>query len=92
MQKQETWYVLKGKLVFNWIDTETAKEQTSYLEEGHVVVIPRGLPHRLKALRDSSIMEVSTEHHDHDSYRVIPGYNGADLIGEAKKNEDTDDR
>jgi quercetin dioxygenase-like cupin family protein len=41
------------------------------LQEGDVVYIEKGLPHQLIALSEgATIMEVSTEHFDADSYRV----------------------
>ena len=41
------------------------------LQEGDVVYIEKGLPHQLIALTEgATIMEVSTEHFDEDSYRI----------------------
>jgi quercetin dioxygenase-like cupin family protein len=71
MLKNETWYVQKGKFRFYWIDTESAKKEYIKLNEGDSVYIERGLPHQLIALDDeSTILEVSTEHFDEDSYRI----------------------
>jgi quercetin dioxygenase-like cupin family protein len=71
MLKNETWYVQKGKFRFYWIDTESAKKEYIKLNEGDSVYIERGLPHQLIALNDeSTILEVSTEHFDEDSYRI----------------------
>jgi len=71
--KDETWYVAKGSFNLYWIDTVTAKVMTEILSVGDVIHLPQGQPHQLEALEDSTIFEVSTEHFDHDSYRVIPG-------------------
>ena len=73
MVKQETWFVRVGEFIFNWIDTERGVEHTRSLAPGDVVEIPTGMPHQLHALTDGEIIEVSTEHFDHDSYRIKKG-------------------
>jgi mannose-6-phosphate isomerase-like protein (cupin superfamily) len=71
MIKNETWYVQSGSFEFNWIDTENAVRKTIILKEGDVVYIQRGQPHQLEALEDNStVIEVSTEHFNDDSYRI----------------------
>ena len=71
MLKNETWYVQKGEFQFDWIDTEAAERNYTQLQEGDVVYIDKGLPHQLTALTDNAtIMEVSTQHFDEDSYLV----------------------
>lgn len=71
--KDETWYVAKGKFKLIWIDPADAKQYWMILEVGDVVRNFPGYPHQLEALEDSTIFEVSTQHFDHDSYRVSPG-------------------
>jgi len=73
MKKDETWYVVSGKLECVLIDTETADRQIIGLEKGDVVRLVPGEPHRLTALEDSVIFEISTQHFENDSYRVEPG-------------------
>tara|TARA_Y100001973_G_C5136728_1_gene300727 strand:- start:193 stop:561 length:369 start_codon:yes stop_codon:yes gene_type:complete len=73
MQKDETWYVNQGRIRITWIDTDTAVAHTVILEEGDVWRNKPGEPHQVKALTDSVIFEVSTQHFDEDSYRVMPG-------------------
>ena len=73
MNKDETWYVQKGKFVYRWIDTENADMNESILRKGDVVRQRPGQPHQLMALTDGLIFEVSTHHEDSDSYRVIKG-------------------
>jgi mannose-6-phosphate isomerase-like protein (cupin superfamily) len=69
--KKETWYVQEGGFEFHWIDVETAERKRKIIKEGDSVLIQRGLPHQLIALKDNSIVfEVSTEHFDEDSYRI----------------------
>jgi len=73
MNKDETWYVEKGKFIYRWIDTEIGKQNEDKLSEGDVVRQRPGQPHQIIALTDGRIFEVSTHHEDSDSYRVIPG-------------------
>ncbi len=72
--KKESWYVQEGQFQFDWIDTEKAEQHTDILNVGDSLTIDRGQPHQLTALKPNSIIfEVSTEHFDSDSYRVIKG-------------------
>ena len=71
--KDETWYVDKGEFIYRWIDTETAETHEVKLKEGDVVRQRIGQPHQLMALTDGEVFEVSTEHFDDDSYRVMKG-------------------
>jgi quercetin dioxygenase-like cupin family protein len=74
IQKQETWYVTKGKFLYKYIDTDTADVLEAELNVGDVVTNLRGEPHQLIALEENSVIfEVSTEHIDEDSYRVFKG-------------------
>jgi mannose-6-phosphate isomerase-like protein (cupin superfamily) len=73
MIKQETWYVNKGNFIFDWIDTEKGEKNTMELFIGDVVTIPIGMPHQLHALTDGEIFEISTQHFDSDSYRILKG-------------------
>jgi quercetin dioxygenase-like cupin family protein len=56
-----------------WIDTDTAVTYTELLKAGDVWRNKPGEPHQVKALSDTVIFEVSTQHFDSDSYRVLPG-------------------
>jgi len=71
--KDETWYVNEGSFRYRWIDTDTAVTYEEILVEGDVVRQRQGQPHQLEALKDGVIFEVSTEHFDSDSYRVLKG-------------------
>lgn len=73
LMKDETWFVAKGSLILRWIDTEQGKTHWEKLEQGDVVRNHPGFPHQLEAIEDSTIFEVSTQHFDYDSYRVLPG-------------------
>ena len=71
--KDETWYVNKGEFIYRWIDTETAETIEQKLKVGDVVRQRVGQPHQLIALTDGEVFEVSTQHFDEDSYRVVKG-------------------
>jgi mannose-6-phosphate isomerase-like protein (cupin superfamily) len=71
--KDETWYVQSGTFIYRWIDTQTAQTHEQVLQEGDSVRQYPGQPHQLEALTDGVIYEVSTTHHDDDSYRVWKG-------------------
>ena len=71
--KDETWYVNEGEFIYRWIDTETAETMEQKLKVGDIVRQRVGQPHQLIALTDGTIFEVSTQHFDEDSYRVMKG-------------------
>tara|TARA_B100000900_G_scaffold360828_1_gene333170 strand:+ start:874 stop:1233 length:360 start_codon:yes stop_codon:yes gene_type:complete len=73
MIKDESWYVEEGEFLYRWIDTETAITHEDKLVKGDVVRQRPGQPHQLEALTSGRVFEVSTEHFDSDSYRVIKG-------------------
>jgi len=71
IKKTETWYIQKGKFVFDWINTESAELKREHLCEGDVVHLEKGTPHQLMALEnDCIVLEVGTEHFDDDEYRI----------------------
>ena len=63
----------EGEFLYRSIDTETADVNELKLKEGDVVRQRVGQPHQLFALTDGVVFEVSTEHFDEDSYRVMKG-------------------
>ena len=71
--KHETWYILSGKITVSWIDPENAQKHSQTVGVGEMVDIPRLQTHQVHALEDTRILEVSTEHFEYDSYRVLPG-------------------
>ena len=71
--KDETWFIAEGEFLYRWIDTETADIYEEELKPGDVVRQLPGQPHQLMAHTDGSIIEVSTEHFDDESYRVSKG-------------------
>lgn len=73
IKKRETFYVLVGELVFKYFDLTNAKHMERVILAGNVIEIPRCVPHQVKAIVDSTIIEVSTTHEDSDSYRIGKG-------------------
>lgn len=71
--KAESWYVLEGRFTLKYIDTNDASEHEIELNVGDAIDIHRFVPHQLIAHEAGSIMEVSTEHYESDSYRVRRG-------------------
>lgn len=43
------------------------------LRQGDTFHVPVGMPHQFEGAFDSTILEVSTQHFDDDSYRIIKG-------------------
>jgi mannose-6-phosphate isomerase-like protein (cupin superfamily) len=70
LKKTETWYVLSGELLMDYYDLKSAEKKQMMLSEGIVVDIDPGVVHKLTALADSRIIEVSTQHFEDDSYRI----------------------
>ena len=64
----------KGKFEYKFIDTETAELKSRIVKEGDCIHLMPGQPHQMLALEEgATIFEVSTQHFDSDSYRVLPG-------------------
>jgi mannose-6-phosphate isomerase-like protein (cupin superfamily) len=72
-KKDETWYVLSGKFVVKFIDTNDASLHERILTKGDVWHNPPLLPHQLICLEQGSIIEVSTPDSVEDNYRVLAG-------------------
>lgn len=72
-QKDETWFVLDGKFLVEYIDTFDATIKDSYLNPGDTWHNPPLLPHRIVCIEEGTIIEVSTPDSIEDNYRVIKG-------------------
>jgi len=72
-EKDETWYVLKGKFTVRYIDTGTADIHEKSLTVGDVWHNPPLLPHQLICEAQGTICEVSTQDSVSDNYRVAKG-------------------
>lgn len=72
-EKDETWYVLKGKFVLTYIETENANRFTIMLNEGDIWRNEPMLPHSLFCVEEGSIIEFSTEDKKNDNFRIEVG-------------------
>lgn len=72
-EKDETWYVIEGRFIVKYIDTNTAEIHEKQLSTGDVWHNPPLLPHQLICLEEGLICEVSTPDSVEDNYRVFPG-------------------
>lgn len=73
IEKRETFFVSEGVVELHWFDLTNATPCSKRLGVGQIVDIPRNCPHRIHALENATIIEVSTPHKDSDSYRIAPG-------------------
>lgn len=73
IKKEETWAVIKGKLLLKYYDLTNAEEKQMNLEVGDTVHLKPCIPHKLIAIEESSVFEVSTQHFEEDSYRIRKG-------------------
>ena len=71
--KEETWCVTKGRLKLEYYDLEKADKLDKILEKVYVVHLNPCVPHKLTAVVESSVFEVSTQHFNDDSYRIEKG-------------------
>jgi quercetin dioxygenase-like cupin family protein len=55
------------------MDEKTARSHWITLSRGDSFHIPVGMIHQFSALKDSEIIEISTQHFDEDSYRIEKG-------------------
>lgn len=73
IQKEETWFIYSGKFLMKYIDTTNANILEITLEKGDIITNKIGQPHQLFCIEEGDIFEVSTQHFDSDSYRVMKG-------------------
>jgi mannose-6-phosphate isomerase-like protein (cupin superfamily) len=72
--KTEHFYIQKGSFILRlgWSDFYEKSEER-LINNGLVIEIPVGLRHQMIALEDSDIVEISTQHFEDDSYRIVKG-------------------
>lgn len=73
MIKHETFFILKGRILLKSYNLSDASQQEGNYSQGTVITIPAGNPHKIIALEETEVMEVSTQHFELDSYRILPG-------------------
>lgn len=74
-EKDESMYLLKGKVLFT-IKTQDSEEVELVAEQGFCLHLPPMTTHRVEALEDSTILEVSTPQLD-DVVRLQDDYGRA---------------
>jgi len=65
--------VTEGLMNVLKISVKDGKSCEKILNVGDIVDIPQCCPHQVEALEKSVIVEISSTHHDFDSYRVEKG-------------------
>ena len=83
-EKAETFFILSGRvevdvlsLTMGPLGYEVPPDfdrqlETVLLGQGESIYLPPGTAHRVEALYDTTIIEVSTPHKDEDTFRIVP--------------------
>jgi len=69
-KKDETFYILSGKVLLEMIQGFGAAKREHVMLPGGSIHIAPYIQHRFAGLEDSEIIEFSTHHEDGDSYRL----------------------
>lgn len=72
-EKDESWYILSGKFLIKFIETNDASVHEIELKEGDVWRNRPLQPHQVICLEEGTIIEVSTPDSVEDNYRVMKG-------------------
>ena len=72
--KTETFYLQSGriKVLYSYGDDINQADEI-VMEPGQTFHVPIGLRHQMIAMENSALLEFSTQHFEHDSYRVVRG-------------------
>jgi len=72
--KDEVFYLLSGQITLKVSNEDDINEsQTLILEKGESFHVKTGMRHQMIAIEDSELLEISTQHFEDDSYRIIKG-------------------
>ena len=72
--KDETFFVQEGEVIVNHsFSDDISRANSIKLKKGDRFHVPIGLRHQIVAVKDSTVIEFSTQHFESDSYRVIKG-------------------
>jgi mannose-6-phosphate isomerase-like protein (cupin superfamily) len=71
--KRESYLIFSGRLMLEYFNYANADRKSRELNVGDCVHIPKGVFHKVTALEESTIIEVSTHHYDEDNYRIEKG-------------------
>jgi dTDP-4-dehydrorhamnose 3,5-epimerase-like enzyme len=70
-QKEEVFYIVRGRIRARFVDTETNEKGESILEEGDKIRIKPLCGHILHGLEDSMVVEYSPQFYDiEDNFRI----------------------
>lgn len=73
-EKHETFYLEQGRLILRYGESLDIHHATEVVMNcGDVFEVPPGLYHQMEALEEVRLVEVSTQHFEHDSHRVVRG-------------------
>ncbi len=73
-RKDETFYILSGRVQMKLHPKGyPGQEQSFIMREGDILHLTPGMIHQFEGITDSRILEVSTEHFEDDSYRLLRG-------------------
>ena len=72
-EKDETWYVFKGKFKVIWVDTKDASVHEEIISKGDIWRNKPLVPHQIICEEKGFIIEVSTPDSFEDNYRVQKG-------------------
>ena len=75
-EKHETYYVDRGRIL-SWLENENGSIDKKEMEAGSIVEILPGKTHRVEAIEDAILIEVSTPHLD-DVIRVEDDFGRGD--------------
>lgn len=80
-EKDESWYVLEGRAEIEMAAAGEKVLASEVVTPGAAFRIPRGTVHRVRAVEDTTILEVSTPHLD-DVVRLEDSYGRSDTATE----------
>lgn len=70
--KDETFYLLNGKVrLFYGYEEDIEKADEVVLNIGSAFKLPPNLKHRIVGLKNSEILEISTQYFEEDTYRIL---------------------
>ncbi len=72
--KDEVFFVQTGKfeILFS-LSNDIEQAESIILNKGECFHVPPGLRHQMRALENSELFEISTEHFESDSIRLLKG-------------------
>ena len=72
-EKDETWYVIDGEFIVQYIDTSNAELHEHKLVAGDTWRNEPLSPHKVICVEEGTLIEVSTPDSVEDNYRVMKG-------------------